>query len=384
MKIILITIVICSSLIGQSQDLLYARKMVDTLTSKTFWGRGYTNNGMQLAANFLSEQMQQLGLKPMNKKKYLQEYSYSVNTFPDEMSVNINGTKLKAGVDYIVSAESIGSKTWGVLEEIDSVTFCDKIVRVIIELKDKLTMTVAQRVENYTIVQIDKKSLPSKPVNYKIDIENKFIQNFKANNICGFVKGTQQPDSFIIITAHYDHLGGLGKDVYFPGANDNASGVSLLLNLAAYYAKNPQPFSIGFILFSGEEAGLLGSKYFTEHPLINLKNIRFLLNTDLAGTGIEGITVVNATEFKKEFEWMQEINKSHNLFVAVNPRGKAHNSDHYYFTEQGVPSFFFYTLGGIKAYHDVFDKAETLPLTKHTELFKLVVEFNKKIMGIAL
>jgi Zn-dependent M28 family amino/carboxypeptidase len=55
----------------------------------------------------------------------------------------------------------------------------------------------------------------------------------------------------------------MGKDTYFPGANDNASGTSLLLGLAKYYAANPQPFTIAFICFAGEEAGLKGSKYFT-------------------------------------------------------------------------------------------------------------------------
>jgi Zn-dependent M28 family amino/carboxypeptidase len=115
--------------------------------------------------------------------------------------------------------------------------------------------------------------------------------------------------------------------------------------------------------------------------MIPLNNIRFLLNTDLAGTGNEGITVVNATEFPKEFEMMKKINEENKLLAAINARGKAANSDHYFFTEKGVPSFFFYTLGGIKAYHDVFDKPETLPLNEHEDLFKLIVAFNKKLMG---
>ncbi len=59
----------------------------------------------------------------------------------------------------------------------------------------------------------------------------------------------------------------------------------------------------------------------------------------------------------------------------------AANSDHYHFTEAGVPAFFFYTMGGIKAYHDVFDKAETLPLNEHEDLFRLVLKFNEKLMG---
>ena len=231
------------------------------------------------------------------------------------------------------------------------------------------------------MIQVDKKSLGESPESFKVNIENDLVKNFKAANVCGIVRGTAKPDSIIFITAHYDHLGGMGKDTYFPGANDNASGISLLLNLAHYYAANPRPYSIGFICFAGEEAGLIGSKYFTEHPLLPLKNIRFLINTDLAGTGEEGITVVNATEFPKEFAMMNAVNDENKLLVKINSRGKAANSDHYFFTEKGVPAFFFYTMGGIKAYHDVFDKAETLPLNEHEDLFKLVVKFNDKLMG---
>jgi Zn-dependent M28 family amino/carboxypeptidase len=173
----------------------------------------------------------------------------------------------------------------------------------------------------------------------------------------------------------------MGKETFFPGANDNASGVALMLELARYYALHPQPYSIAFIAFAGEEAGLVGSKYFTENPLVPLSSIRFLLNTDLAGTGTEGITVVNATEFPKEFAWMNEVNEKEKLLVKINPRGKAANSDHYFFMEKEVPSFFFYTLGGITAYHDINDRAETLPLSEFDDLFRLIVLFNNKLMG---
>ncbi|MFY7964233.1 MAG: M28 family metallopeptidase [Chitinophagaceae bacterium] len=382
MKKLIVSFFLFINLKSFSQDSTFARKMVDTLTSKVFWGRGYTKNGMQNAANFLAEKFTQFGLQPMKGKSYFQEYSFSVNTFPERMTMNINDKELEPGKDFIVAAESRGLKAGGKLEQTDSITFVDKANRLIVKLENKLTMDVAQRVEDYTIVQVDKKSISSIPVYYQVTIDNKFIKNFEANNICGIVKGTVHPDSIIMITAHYDHLGGLGKDTYFPGANDNASGVSLLLNLARYYAKNPQPYSIGFILFSGEEAGLMGSKYFTQNPLINLKNIKFLVNTDLAGTGVDGITVVNATEFTKEFKIMQDVNAEYKLLKAINPRGKAANSDHYFFTEKGVPSFFFYTLGGITAYHDVFDVSATLPLNKHEALFKLIVKFSEKLMGL--
>jgi len=336
---------------------------------------------MKKAADYLSAQFRSYGLKPMSGNDFFQPFIYPVNTFPGKMEVSLNGKDLIPGKDFIVAAESRGIKAKGDLQRADSVQFINRSNRVIVKLEDKLTWEVAPEAANYTVINVDKNAFRETPENFKVNIENEFIKDFKAVNVCGIVKGTVKPDSVILITAHYDHLGGMGKDTYFPGANDNASGISLLLNLAHYYATHPQPYSIGFICFAAEEAGLIGSKYFTENPLVPLKSIRFLINTDLAGTGEEGITVVNATEFPKEFAMMNAVNDENKLLVKINSRGKAANSDHYFFTEKGVPSFFFYTMGGIKAYHDVFDRAETLPLNEHEDLFRLVVKFNDKLMG---
>ncbi|HEX5653455.1 MAG TPA: M28 family peptidase [Chitinophagaceae bacterium] len=364
-----------------SQDLAFARKMVDTLSSPFFWGRGYTNEGMKKTASFLAEQFRSYGLEPMNGTNFLQTFSYPVNTFPGNMELTINGKELVAGRDFLVSAESRGLKAKGELQQKDSAEFINIENRLLVRLENKLTWAVSMQEADHTVILLDRSALPNSPSSFKINIDNKLVREFKAANVCGVVKGKKQPDSVLLITAHYDHLGGMGKHTYFPGANDNASGISLLLNLARYYAANPPDYSIGFICFAGEEAGLVGSRFFTENPLIALKNIRFLVNTDLAGTGEEGITVVNATEFPREFGLMNAVNAEHKLLAAINARGKAANSDHYFFTEKGVPAFFFYTLGGIKAYHDIFDKAETLPLSEHEDLFRLVVKFNEKLMG---
>jgi hypothetical protein len=381
MKRILTLLFVMLSATTFAQDLSFGKKMVDTLTSPYFWGRGYTNDGMKKAADFLAAEFKSFGLQPMDGKNYFQPFSYPVNTFPGKMEVTINGKTLVPGADFNVAAETKGTKASGELDQLDSIQFINRKEMVVIKMQDKLTWDVAPEVAPYSLVLVNKKSISGNPESFKVNIENKLIKDFKTANICGVVKGTAQPDSFIFITAHYDHLGGMGKDTYFPGANDNASGVSLLLNLAHYYASHPQPYSIAFICFAGEEAGILGSKYFTNNPLVSLKNIRFLINTDLAGTGEEGITVVNATEFPKEFAMMKEANINPVLLTAINSRGKAANSDHYFFTEKGVPAFFFYTLGGIKAYHDVFDKSATLPLNEHEDLFKLIVKFNQKLMG---
>lgn len=381
MKRTLVLILLLSSFSCFSQDLAFGRKIVDTLTAPVFWGRGYTKDGMSKAANFIAEQFRSYGLKPMSGNDFFQRFSYPANTFPGDMYLAINGKTLVPGKDFIVGPESRGLIATGKLERIDSAQFVDRQSRLIIKLEDKLTWSVAPQQADYTLIEVDRNACRETPASFEVNIENALVKDFKASNVCAIVKGTKTPKSFVFITAHYDHLGGMGKDTYFPGANDNASGISLLLNLAHYYASNPRPYSIAFICFAGEEAGLIGSKYFTEHPLVPLKDIRFLLNTDLAGTGEEGITVVNATEFPKEFALMNAINDQDKLLVKINSRGKAANSDHYFFSEKGVPAFFFYTMGGIKAYHDVFDKAATLPLNEHEDLFKLIVKFNDQLMG---
>ncbi|WP_316770437.1 M28 family metallopeptidase [Pedobacter frigiditerrae] len=381
MRRALIILILFTSLTGFAQDLKYAQKTLNTLTSKEFWGRGYTKNGMSKAAGFIEAQFKSFGLQPMVGKDFKQPFMFSVNTFPGEMDLNINGKKLIPGKDFIVGQASIGIVAKSELEQKDSLTFLDAKNRIILVLQDKLTWSVSQRVNDYTEIFIKKSSLSETPKSLAINIENQFIPDFSASNICAVVKGTTKPDSVILITAHYDHLGGMGKDTYFPGANDNGSGVSFLLSLAKYYATHPQKYTIAFICFAGEEAGILGSKYFTEHPIIPLAKIRFLINVDMVGTGETGATVVNATQYPKEFAALNKVNDEGKFLVKINPRGKAANSDHYFFTEKGVPAFFLYTQGGIAAYHDVFDKPETLPFTVYENLFKLFVGFNKTLMN---
>jgi hypothetical protein len=252
--------------------------------------------------------------------------------------------------------------------------------RVNVNIRSKLTWGFEYLKANHdadrTMVDIKKEALMNIPRKITIKTEYKYFPNYHSQNILGYIKGTQYPDSFIVFCAHYDHLGQMGKDIYFPGANDNASGCAMLLNLAKYYSQHPPKYSVAFFAFGGEEVGLLGSKYYVEHPLFPLKQIKFLVNMDIMGTGDEGIKVVNATEHKKEFDELVKINSEKNLLPVVSPRGKAANSDHYFFEEAGVKTFFIYTLGGIKAYHDIYDRPETLPLTKFEEVYKLLLDFT--------
>jgi aminopeptidase YwaD len=335
---------------------------------------------MGKAARYITAQVKSYGLQPMSGKDYVQPFSFNVNSFPGKMEVTLNGIALMAGRDFIVTPESRGVKAKGNLVQKDSVTFVDDQNRISVTIKNKLTWSVAQEAADYTAIQVDRKAIKELPAAISVNIENKFINNFKAGNICAMVKGTSRPDSVVMFTAHYDHLGGMGSSTYFPGANDNASGISMLLSLAKYYAAHPQPYTMAFMCFAGEEAGILGSKYFTENPLIPLGSIKFLINVDLTGTGGDGITVVNASVYPKQFEVLKQVNAKGNYLTKIYSRGKAANSDHYWFTEKGVPAFFIYTMGGIKAYHDVFDVSKTLPLNEYNDLFKLITGFNAELM----
>jgi len=380
MRALIIVLLVCSLGVA-AQEKPYARKVIKELSSSKYFGRGYSRNGLQKAEDYLVRELKRLQLTPMHDNSFLQEYSFAVNTFPGKMNLTLNGRKLKPGADFIVHPESVGLRAEGNLARKDSVHFYNESSKFKITLKNKLTWSVSTKESDQTEVIINKKTFTEQPHSFKVDIQNKFIENFKANNICALIRGKRRPDSLLLLTAHYDHLGGMGSKTYFPGANDNASGVSLLLNLAKYYSKNLPDYSIGFIFFSGEEAGLLGSKYFTENPLVDLSHVRFLINLDLTGTGDEGITVVNATEYKTEFTLLNQLNQQKNYLTKVNSRGKASSSDHYWFTKKGVPAFFIYTNGGIKAYHDIYDKASTLPLTEFDDFFLLLKDFNSRIMN---
>ena len=120
---------------------------------------------------------------------------------------------------------------------------------------------------------------------------------------------------------------------------------------------------------------LLGSKHFVESPLFDLSKIKFLLNFDISGTGDDGIQVVNGSVYRDQFDRLKKINEEQELLSQVKIRGAACNSDHCMFDSKGVPNFFIYTLGGIQAYHDIYDKSETLPLTEFEDYFRLVVAF---------
>jgi Zn-dependent M28 family amino/carboxypeptidase len=224
------------------------------------------------------------------------------------------------------------------------------------------------------VIQVSRAMNDSLVTEVDIDIESQLIEKQESQNIVGMVRGTGSGDSLIVVSAHYDHIGQLGNAV-FPGANDNASGVALLLALARHFAQHKPRYDMVFIAFSGEEVGLVGSQYFVNHPTFDLQRISFMLNFDMVGTGINGIKVVNGSNMKRDFAVLKNLNDSLGLVKAVVPRVGGCISDHCHFCKMGVPSFYIHTLGGPVHYHDVHDRPEALPLEEFDNLTKLMIAY---------
>jgi Zn-dependent M28 family amino/carboxypeptidase len=232
-----------------------------------------------------------------------------------------------------------------------------------------------------TIITIQDSVLPEKITKVKTNIDAEYIQKFKTQNVIGYVRGTEIPDSFIVFSAHYDHLGEMGEGTIFPGASDNASGTSLVLYLARYFAEHPQKYSVAFMLFSGEEAGLLGSTHYVQYPLFPLSQIKFLINLDITGDATNGITMVNGQTNAKEYNLMNRINDEQEYLPKINNREQTQNSDHYPFCNVGVKGIFIYGLGTKPYYHDVFDTADEITLENIDALSNLLIDFVTEYPG---
>ena len=412
-KVLIIFLCFIPALSSFSQNISFARDIIDTLSSPEFFGRGYVNSGERKAADFIAEHLQKSNIQAF-KSGYLQFFNIKINTFPGAVDLKINNKKMTPGIDFIIYPDApktdagfvarfLNEKTYSKgdsAKALNNLKIKNKAIVIDTGFKDVKNRKLNEAAVRVNIVDrnvswhvsgaeaqnkqiridVRRTAIPEKIKKIALKIDARLIDDYQTQNVVGFLPGKACPDTFLVIGAHYDHLGMMGNQAYFPGANDNASGTAMLLDLANYFSDTTHmgKYSIAFIFFTGEEAGLLGSEYFTGHPLFPLKNIKFMLNIDMVGTGSDGIKVVNGSVFKNEFETLTSLNQKNNYLKTVSPRGEAANSDHYYFFKNGVKSFFIYTLGNeYKEYHTVTDKAAGLPLTKYNEVFKLVVDFMK-------
>ncbi|MFN2429759.1 MAG: M28 family metallopeptidase [Cryomorphaceae bacterium] len=393
----------------QAQNLEEVKKHVGLLASDDFFGRGYVNDGGNIAAEYLGDAFRDIGAKPIGET-YFQEFIFDVNTYPEKLVVSCNGAELRSGYDFIVNPRSgsasgdykvayldsthfqspvsgvkLGKKMPVVdLTGIDTpaeVSSLHEFKREVLQTKPvvvlnpgKLMWSVGQQVSPFAEIEVQKDRFCASSRKIKLEVKNE-MRSYRAQNVVGVIPGANR-DSCVVITAHYDHLGMMG-DAIFPGASDNASGTAMMLDLMSRYASEEPEYDMVFIAFAGEEAGLVGSKYFVDHPLFDLEKVKMLINLDLMGSATEGIAVVNGSLYPGKMKQLAEINRNGDLVDRIKLRGKAANSDHYWFSEAGVPAVFIYTMGNVEAYHDVYDLPEGLDWAKYEEVFTLIASFIK-------
>ncbi len=216
--------------------------------------------------------------------------------------------------------------------------------------------------------------------------KNKYI---KGENVLGFIEGTDLKEELIIITAHYDHLG-KHEDKIFNGADDDGSGTAATLEIAEAFMSakkegNGPRRSVLIMPVSGEEKGLLGSKYYTDHPIYPLENTVANLNIDMIGrvddwheTG-DYVYLIGADRLSQELHDISEQTNDQYIGLELDytfnteddPNRYYYRSDHYNFAKNNIPVIFYFN-GVHEDYHKVTDTVEKIDFNKIQTITRLV------------
>lgn len=251
---------------------------------------------------------------------------------------------------------------------------------------------------NYSKIQKLQKKINKKgkaksmviPTNIAFNQKKKIFQ-LQGKNVIGLIEGTDDKlkNEYVFLTAHYDHIGEKNGNVY-NGADDNGSGTSALLEIAQAFSEAKKngwgpKRSVVVMLVSGEEKGLLGSKYYVENPLFPLENTIVDINVDMIGRVDEKhqgnpdyIYVIGADRLSSELHDINEaanqrftqLDLDYTFNAESDPNRYYYRSDHYNFAQKGIPAIFYFN-GTHADYHrasDTIEKIEFETLHKRTNL----------------
>lgn len=399
-----------------AQNLTAYKRIVKELSSAKYQGRGYARNGVRKAGIFIEREFAAAGVDEIS----LQRFEIDINTFPGRMEMSVDRKALTPGNDFTMREYSPGAHGEYPLYYIDTINYnpskiledlckpvnigafvvCDfefsyrhkedfkrmenrrgcQNAGMIYIWKDPLKFYKAygEKVVDKPIIWVSS-SFPKNARTVNLDIDNEFIRDYATDNVIAKVNGSRH-DSCFVFTAHYDHLGNLGAKVFYPGANDNASGTAAIITLASYYSRHRPEFDIYFIAFSGEDAYLRGSQWFTEHPMMPLESIKYLINLDMIGDNNPEMYCEASDEGMPGFARFLRINAEEHLFKGLRLGELAGNSDHFPFAEKGVPCIFFENEGGdaFKHYHTPQDNWKNAVFDTYEPLFRLVTAFIEK------
>ena len=397
----------------QAQDLPRFEKMVRQLSGAKYQGRGYARDGVRKAGKYIAREFQKSGVDAVT----LQSFTLDINTFSGKMDMWADGRKLVPGIDFSMREYSPGVHGEFPVYHVDTLNFdADRMFADLArpeyanclvccefwftynhrEAFSKLQKAGAcpnagllyewtspikfykaygEKVVDKPIIWMTPESVAGiKSV--RVDVENEFLKDYPLFNVIAKVEGARH-DSCYVFTAHYDHLGNLGRKIFYAGANDNASGTAAIVTLAAYYAKHRPPYDMYFLSFSGEDANLRGSTYYVNHPVVPLEQIRFLFNIDMIGDNNPVQYCELSDEGMRAFPLFERINADKGYFQALHRGELDANSDHYPFAERHVPCIFLENENGdaFPYYHTIYDNWKTAVFDSYGPVFQLVKDF---------
>ncbi|MBR5661867.1 MAG: DUF4910 domain-containing protein [Bacteroidales bacterium] len=414
-KFSLVLLVFISSALA-AQDLDHYKSVVKELSSAKYQGRGYARDGANKAGKYLQKEFIKAGADEVS----LQPFTLDINTFPKKMKMSVDGRKLIAGEDFTVREFTPGVHGSYQLYYVDTLDYnSERIFADLARPENKGALVVCdfwftykhredfRRLESrdgapntgmvytwetplkfykaYGEKVIDKPviwvgpSFPKDAKSVSVDIDNLFLDDYECFNVIAKVEGARH-DSCYVFTAHYDHLGNLGRKVFYAGANDNASGTAAIVTLAKYYAENKPPYDMYFIAFSGEDANLRGSQYYVDHPVVPLDQIKYLFNIDMIGDNNPEQYCELSDEGMGAFVLLEQINERERLFKALKRGNLAANSDHYPFAVRHVPCIFLENEEGdaFQYYHTPLDNWKNAVFDSYEPVFKLVTTFIRE------
>lgn len=207
---------------------------------------------------------------------------------------------------------------------------------------------------------------------------------YSGSNVLGLIEGTTFSNKYIVISAHYDHIGIKNGEIY-NGADDNASGLSALFAFAEYFKKYPPKHSIILAAFDGEELGLKGSKYFVNNPIVNLRSIKLNINLDMVSRSDKKELFVAGTSYNKSLKYIvSKIKQPCELKIIAGHDGYdglenwTYSSDHVNFYKKRIP-FLYFGVEDHEDYHEPTDDYEKIHPNFYIEAVNSIILVLNKI-----
>jgi hypothetical protein len=382
---------------------------IEILSANSMKGRHAFDDKISEAANFISSEFSDIGITPLpGQDGFRQNFTlYSIK--PKDSDVVINNTTLDSKYYFgLINTQDI---VWNVGNtDIENITEKEDYRKKFREFSqdDKSSVIIVD--ENHKMLfhryrsyfsrsnqtfELDSKPndvfvLYNKDINtFKIEFNNQ-VETIDLYNVAGMIEGKRK-DEIVLFSAHYDHIGVVSpveEDSIANGANDNASGVSAVIELARYFKQLPKPErTIYFVGFTAEEAGGYGAKYFSRQ--LNPEEIVAMFNIEMIGKpAVEGPNTAWITGFEKSTfgEILQNSVSDSNFVFYPDPypnQNLFYRSDNATLAALGVPAHTISTtpIDVDQDYHKVSDEFKTLDISHTTNTIGAIAKAAKVIIS---